>query len=323
MIWVGTVLGVMGEREAVNRWARENELVVRPRLSNFGALFNPSRAGIAEAVIPPGSALAGKTLAEIQFRRRYGVSVLALQRSDNVERHDLRERPLQVGDTLVLHSVWRDLAKASRGRDFVVVTDVPKEEQRPQKVGWALLFFVISLSMIIFTDFRLSISLLVGAMGMVVTGVLSIDEAYAAVSWKTVFLLASLIPLGLAMDSTGTAAWIAQETLALLGDVPILGLQVLLGVLTTFFTLVMSNVGATTLLVPLAINIALATNANPSQFALIVAICSSNAFLIPTHQVNALIMGPGGYRVMDYMRAGGLMTVVFLAVAIGMINLLY
>jgi len=286
-------------------------------------MFNSNRAGISEVVIVPGSGLVGKKLADLQFRKRSGLSPLAVNRGDEVFRRDARHIPLQIGDTLVLHSFWRDLSKAANDRDFVVVTDIPKEEQRPHKVGWALLFFVIAVGMIIFSDFKLSICLLVGAMGMVLTGVINIDEAYAAVSWKTVFLLASLIPLGLAMDTSGTAAWMAQEALKLLGEVSELGLQVLLAGLTTFFTLVMSNVGATALLVPLAINMALATGHDPGSFALIVGIAASNAFLIPTHQVNALIMGPGGYKVSDFLKVGSLMTVVFMAVMLLVINFFY
>ncbi len=323
MIWVGTVLGAMGEREQIGEFAEANELVVRPRLVSFGALLNPSRAGIAESVITPGSPLVGKTVQEVRFRKAYGFSVLALQRADEVHRQGLRSLPLQVGDTLIMHGTWRDLGRASSERDFVVVTDLPKEEQRPHKVGWALAFFLLSMGLIVFSDFRLSVCLLVGAVGMVVTQVLSMDEAYASVSWKTVFLLASLIPLGLAMDTTGTAAWMAQQALAFLGDVPVLVLQILLATMTTFFTLVMSNVGATALLVPLAINVALAVGADPAVFALIVAISASNAFLIPTHQVSALIMSPGGYRVTDFLKTGGLMTIVFLLVSIPAINWVY
>ena len=158
---------------------------------------------------------------------------------------------------------------------------------------------------------------------MVLSGVMNIDEAYEAVSWKTVFLLASLIPLGMAVENTGTAAWIAQQTLAILGDVPIWVLQTALAVLATFFTLVMSNVGATVLLVPLAVNLAIAAGADPAVFALTVAIATSNSFLIPTHQVNALLMGPGGYRVPDFMRAGGIMTILFLVVMMVMMNLVF
>ncbi len=323
MIWVGTVLGVMGERDRVEAWAAERELIVRPRLSNFGALLNPTRAGIAEAVIAPGSKLMGQSIAELRIRKAYGFSVLGLQRADEVILKDFRDMKLQVGDTLIIHGTWRDLGRVSRERDFVLVTDVPKEEQRPHKVGWALLFFSIAMGLIIFSDFRLSVCLLVGAIGMIITGVINMDEAYAAVSWKTVFLLASLIPLGLAMDTTGTAAWLAQEALALIGDVPIWVLQAFIAVMTTFFTLVMSNVGAAALLVPLAINIALAVGADPAVFALIVGIAASNAFLIPTHQVSVLIMGPGGYSVSDFLKIGGLMTIVFLVVILVAINVFY
>ena len=322
MIWVGTVLGLMGTKEEISEYAEAHELEVRPRLRNFGSLFNATRAGISEVVIAPGSKLVGKTIAELQFRKRYRLSVLALNNEKQGAATDFRAVPLRSGDTLVIHSFWRDLARVAADRDFLVVTDFPKEEQRTNKVGFALLFFAIAISMIIFSSFKLSICLLVGAMGMVLTGVINIDEAYQAVSWKTVFLLASLIPLGLAMDTTGTAAWIAQEALRILGDVPQWELQLLLAVLTTFFTLVMSNVGATALLVPLGINIALATGGDPGTYALIVGVSASNAFLIPTHQVNALIMGPGNYRVVDFLKVGGAVTIVFLAVTLAMVNLL-
>ena len=324
MIWTGSVIGVMGPRGAVRRYAKARELQVQPRLRTFGNLFNPTRAGISEAVIVPGSSLVGKTLSDAHLRKRLGISVLALNRGGAESfRRDFRDLGLQVGDSLVIHSIWRDLANAARDRDFVVVTDYPKEEQRPHKVAHALVFFALALGMIIFTDYRLSVSLMVGALGMVLTGVISIDEAYGAVSWKTVFLLASLIPLGYAVETTGTAAWIAQEILRSLGDVPSLVLQAAMAVLATFFSLVMSNVAATALLVPLAISLALASGADPALFALTVALATSNAFLIPTHQVNALIMGPGNYRVSDFVKVGSLMTVIFLIVMLTVVNTIF
>jgi di/tricarboxylate transporter len=157
----------------------------------------------------------------------------------------------------------------------------------------------------------------------VLSGVLNIEEAYEAVSWKTVFLLASLIPLGLAVETSGTAKWIAEQTLSVMGGMPAWVIQAAVALLATFFTLVMSNVGATVLLVPLAVNIAIGVGADPAIYALTVAIATSNSFLIPTHQVNALIMGPGGYRVPDFMRAGGIMTVLFLLVMMVMMNLVF
>lgn len=323
MIWVGTILGVMGTRNQVGRFALDNQCRVQPRLRTFGPLFNASRAGISEVVIPPGSRLIGQALGDAQLRRRYGISVLAVNRRGEILTEGVRELVLETGDCLVSHSTWRDLSAVARERDFIVATDIPKEEQRPQKVGYALVFFALSIGMIVFTDFRLSIALLVGAMGMVLTGVISIDEAYGSVSWKTVFLLASLIPLGQAMERTGTAAWIAQEIMVILGDVPELAIQVALAVLATIFTLVMSNVGATTILVPIAVSIALATGASPTMYALIIALSTSNAFILPTHQVNALIMGPGGYRVADFIRAGSPMSLIFIIVMLTTVNLVY
>lgn len=323
MIWVGTILGVMGTRDIVGRFALDNQCRVQPRLRTFGGLFNPSRAGISEVVIPPGSRLIGQTIGEARLRTRYGISVLAVNRRGEAITEGIRDIELETGDCLVSHSTWRDLAAVSKERDFIVATDIPAEEQRPQKVGYALVFFAISMGLIIFSDYRLSISLLVGAMGMVLTGVLSIDEAYESVSWKTVFLLASLIPLGLAMERTSTAAWIAQEIMVVLGDVPELAIQVALAILATIFSLVMSNVGATTILVPIAVSIALATGASPTMYALIVALSTSNAFILPTHQVNALIMGPGGYRVADFIRVGTPMSVIFIVVMLTMVNLVF
>jgi len=323
MIWVGTILGVMGSRDVVGRFALDYHCRLQPRVKTFGGLFNPSRAGISEVVVPPGSKMIGQSIGEARLRKRYGISVLAVNRRGNVIIEEVREQVLEAGDCLVSHSTWRDLSALQTDRKFIIATDIPKEEQRPHKVGQALAFFALSIGMIIFTDFRLSIALLAGALGMILTNVLSIDEAYNSVSWKTVFLVASLIPIGLAMELTGTAAWIAQQAMVLLGSMPDIAVQIVIAVLATVFSLVMSNVGATTILVPIAISIALATGANPTMYALIVALSTSNAFILPTHQVNALIIGPGGYRVADFVRVGSGMTVIFLVVMLTMVNLIF
>jgi len=232
--------------------------------------------------------------------------------------------PFQAGDTMVVQTQWSALTKLKNDRNFVIVTqDFPQDDLRPQKVTWALVFFVIALGLILFTDMRLSLCLFIGAVGMITTRVLDIDEAYRAVGWNSVFLLASLIPLGQAVQTTGTAEWIAQEILFILDGWPIWALQAGVALLATVFTLLMSNVGATVLLVPLAVSIAIASGGDPGVFAITVAISTSNSFLIPTHQVNALIMGPGGYRVTDFVRTGGIMTLLFLVVSLFMINLVF
>ena len=326
-IEAGIVFGLLADDDVFEYFVKASKVEVKKDLEIFAEALIPSKAGIAEIVIAPGSALVGKTARDIRLRKTYGTSLLALHRGGETiirEGGGVRDTPFITGDALVVHTTWADLAALETDRNFVVVTtEFPHEESRPHKVKCAGFFFAVALSMVLFTDLRLSIALLTGAMGMILTNVLSIDEAYEAVSWKTVFLLASLIPLGLAVETSGTAAWIAQQTLLVMGDVPIWGLQLAVALLATFFTLVMSNVGATVLLVPLAVNIAIGAGANPAVFALTVAIATSNSFLIPTHQVNALIMGPGGYRVPDFMRAGGIMTILFLIVSMLMLNLVF
>ena len=325
-IIAGMVLGVVAEPKDLDHFIETFSLKRRRELRTFAEDLASNKAGIAEIVIPPGSKLIGKSARDVWMRKTYGIAMVGLHRNGKTmhEGDDIRNMPLVSGDTLVVHTDWDSLARLEKDRNFVVITtEYPREEMRPQKVGWALFFFVIALSMILFTDIRLSVALLTGAIGMVLSGVINIDEAYRAVSWKTVFLLASLIPLGLAVEQSGTAKWIADQTILVVGDMPIWVIQLVIAILATFFTLVMSNVGATVLLVPLAVNIAIGVGASPAVFALTVAIATSNSFLIPTHQVNALIMGPGGYRVPDFIKAGSVMTILFLIVMMVMMSLMF
>ncbi|HEY9050241.1 MAG TPA: SLC13 family permease, partial [Gammaproteobacteria bacterium] len=323
----GTELCLLADEELFKYFVTATKVKVKKGLQTFAEALLPSKAGIAEVVVPPGSKLIGQTARDIWMRKTYGLSLLAIhRRGETIEREGggVRDTPFESGDALVVHTTWADLAHLEKNKNFLILTtEYPHEELRPHKVRCAGIFFSIALFMVLFTDIRLSIALLTGALGMILSNVLTIDEAYKAVSWKTVFLLASLIPLGLAVETSGTAAWIAEQTLSVVGGLPIWVLQTSIAILATFFTLVMSNVGATVLLVPLAVNIAIGAGANPAVFALTVAIATSNSFLIPTHQVNALIMGPGGYRVKDFMKAGGIMTVLFIVVSILMLNLIF
>ncbi|WP_299875934.1 SLC13 family permease [uncultured Cocleimonas sp.] len=321
------VLAIISESHDLKAFLQKyDHLEKRKTIKTFADDLSPSKTGIAEVLIPPSSNLIGKSARDVWLRKTYGTAMIGLHRNGETlhEGDDIRSIPFQSGDTLVVYTPWEALMRIENSSDFVVINkNFPHEEVRPKKIAFAAIFFFISLYMVLFTDIRLSIALLTGATGMILTGVLNIDEAYRAVSWKTVFLLASLIPLGIAVEHSGTAKWIAEQTLSVVGHMPIWVIQTAVAILATFFTLVMSNVGATVLLVPLAVNIAIGVGANPAVFALTVAIATSNSFLIPTHQVNALIMGPGGYRVPDFMKAGGIMTLLFLVVMIVMMNLIY
>ncbi|MBK9670023.1 MAG: SLC13 family permease [Thermomonas sp.] len=323
-IWVGSVLGMMGAKQQVTDFAQNNFLRLSARLRTFGDLFNPSRAGISEAVIPPTSAFIGKTSADLRLRKQSGISLLAINRDKNVLREDVRSTPIRAGDMLVLHSIWADLAQAARGKDLVVVTDYPKDEQRPHKFKLAMAIFAVSMLLALSSKIPVPIALMTGVAGMLVTGVIHIDEAYAAISWKTVFLMACLIPLGWAMDSSGAAAWLAGHSLEQLPDgFPLWLLQILIGLLTTAFSLAISHVGATILMVPIAINIALAAGGDPTAFALIVALSASNNLMTASNPVMSMVTGPANYSSRDLWRVGGPLSLVYLGVIVVVINLLY
>jgi di/tricarboxylate transporter len=321
-----SAIGVLCSPAHLKDFVDAYELTIQKGLRVFSEALASTQTGIAEIVIPAGSSLIGKSARDVWMRKVYGLAMVALHRDGEtmVEGERIRNIPFEVGDTILTFTTWRALAHLETDRNFVIVTsEYPREETRPNKVGWASFFFGLALFLVLFTDLRLSVALMTGAIGMIVSGVLKIEEAYDSVSWSTVFLLASLIPLGLAVETSGTAKWIAEQTLLVVGDMPIWVIQAAVAILSTFFTLVMSNVGATVLLVPLAVNIAIGAGASPALFALTVALATSNSFLIPTHQVNALIKGPGGYKVPDFMRAGGIMTILFIVVMLVMMNIVF
>jgi di/tricarboxylate transporter len=323
-IWVGSVLGAMGPRQQVADFAQNNFLRMSARLRQFGDLFNPSRAGISEAVLPPTSPYVGKTAAELQLRRQQRLSLLAINRDKEVIAEDVRNVKLRAGDMLVLHSIWTDLADAARSRAFVVVTDYPKAEQRPHKFRIAMAIFAVTILVALSSRIPISVALMTGVAGMLVTGVLKIDEAYSAISWRTVFLMACLIPLGWAVDSTGAAAWVAGGLLDKLPDgLPPWVLEAAIAVLTSVFAAMIGNVGSTIVMVPLAINLGIASGGNPTVFALVAALSGSNNIVTLSNPVIAMISGPAGYTTGQLLRTGLPLVLAYIALSVLAVNVLY
>jgi len=316
----GTVLGLTGPAERVDDFVTANALQPLPAGEEpFARLVDPSQAGLVEVAVRPGSDAVGRQVRDLRLRVRFGTALLGVHHRGELVLEGLREHRLGAGDVLVLFGSWERMRDVAADPSLVVLTDHPTDPPRTGKRWWALGAFAVAIGLVMFSDMQLSLALMVGAVGVLLGGVLTPDEAYRAVSWKTVFLLAALIPLGQAVEETGTAAWIAEGVISATADLPGWAILATVGVLTTVFTLVVSNVGATVLLVPLAANVAVGVGADPATYALMVAIAASNAFLLPTHQVNALLMGPGGYRVVDYVRAGTAMSVLFLLISVPML----
>jgi di/tricarboxylate transporter len=281
---------------------------------------------MAETIVSPRSELIGKTLSESDFKEMYGVNPVALAKGNKVFYSGLTNIRLHMGDTLLLQGPWERfhiLKNHPQPRALSFATPLEGEIMRPQKAKLALTWLGLALLQVIVFKVQLGVALMSGALGMIITGVLSVEEAYRAVDWMTVFLLAGLIPLGIAFEKTGTAAFMANKVLEFIGQpIPIVLLGVV-GIMTSFFTLVISNVGATVLLVPLCMNMALMAGGDPRMAALVVGLSASNTFVLPTHQVNALIMRPGGYRTVDYTKAGVVMTAIFLAVELTVLYFFY
>ncbi|MGR8950622.1 MAG: SLC13 family permease [Gammaproteobacteria bacterium] len=318
------VLGIVAPQENLDAFSESQDIRLI-RAKHYPRDFvRETLAGFSEVVIPAESTLVGKSIADIWLRRNYRVAGLGINRGEEVYNQGIRQIELRAGDTLLTFSEHGAFADLQKNRDFIPISETKEtENDQSKQTPIALLFLVIALSLVLFSNLLLSLCLWVGALGMILFRVVTIEQAYAAISWKTIFLLASLIPLGTVVETSGTAAWIAQGLAAAVGDYPQILSQILLAMLATFFTLVMSNVGATVLLVPLAVNLAFTLGAEPLMFALIVAISTSNSFLIPTHQVNVLTMGPGGYRVIDFLRCGGILTIIFIAVELSVLNVLF
>jgi di/tricarboxylate transporter len=315
-------LAVFGQEKNVKKFARDYGLEVKTGLVIFKDDLAPAVSGVVEAVVAPRSDLINKTLRENHFWEQFQVNPLAISRADETFYTGLSDIKLRSGDTIVLHGTWQRFNILQKQKNLIFTTPV-SEVLKPEKAFVAGFWLLVSLIMIIVFEIQLSVCLMTGAFGMILCRVLHIDEAYQAVDWRTVFLLAGLIPLGIATQKSGTAAWIANTVLSFIGDVPGVVLLATIGLLSTFFTLVVSNVGATVLLVPLVVNMAMAAGIDPRMAALVVGIATSNSFVLPTHQVNALYMGPGKYRTLDYIKAGGLMTILFLTVMIIVMYLFY
>jgi di/tricarboxylate transporter len=319
----GVDLVVFGRDKDVRRMAESEEMTLKDRVEVFKDDVASHTSGTVEAVVAPRSPLEGKTLKQINLQERFQVTPLAIYREGEIYRAQIGDLTLRVGDAIVLHGTWTRLQLLHGEGSLLFTTPVDVELMRPEKALLAGLWFAVALVMILVFKVQLSVCLMTGALGMIVTRVLSIDEAYHSVDWRTIFLLAGLIPLGIATQKTGTAAWIAHAVLGAVGTVKPITLLAIIGLLTSAFTLVISNVGATVLLVPLVVNMAVAAHADPRMAALVVGLAASNSFVLPTHQVNAFYMGPGRYRSTDFIKAGGVISIVFILVMIGVIYLIY
>ena len=316
----GQTLAVLGSALDIEQFSKDFHLEELTGSQFFSDDFNPGVSGFAEVIIPPGSELAGKSLREYSLRKRYAVEpVILFNKGERVE-GDFSDVEIEMGDALIVYGRWGKIKELKESADFVVLTafEVDNKERSKTWPATGCFLFAITLAMI---GFPISMAFLTGALCMVLTHVLNIGEAYEAIEWKVVFLLAGLIPLGVAMQKTGAALFLAESIMSVVIDLHPLFILLMVGVLSTLFSLFMSNVGAIVVLAPLVIGMATIAGMDPRPLVLMAAVCAANSFILPTHQVNAFLMSSGGYRNGDYLKAGSGMTILFLVITVFMFYL--
>lgn len=299
------LLLVEGSAENLIRARRELGLVLESEQAPDVEELDPESVHVVEAMLAPRSRMVGRTLREMRFRDRFGFTALAIWRHGEIINKRLRDVELQYGDSLLLRGPHDRLPALQEGNEFLVLEPVIMETHRRDKALLAVGIMALVLLLATFFGIIISMSMVIGAVLMVLTGCLTMDEAYQSIEWRSVFLIAGMLTLGLAMEATGTAEFLADglvDTLGRFGPMVILaGIYIMAALITE----PMSNAAATVLMVPIAIDVALGLDANPQTFVLATVIGASTSFLTPVgHQANVLVFGPGGYRFFDYTRVG-------------------
>ncbi len=280
---------------------------------------------IFEATLSPRSKIVGRTLKEVRFRDRFGFTALAIWRHGDVITERLRDTPLHFGDSLLLQGPPGRVAALNDGNEFLVLQHVDLEKRKyTNKAPLAAVIMLVVIALAIFSDLGIATSMVIGSVLMVLTGCLTMDDAYDSIDWRTVFLVGGMLTLGIAMENTGTASFLADLLLGTIGDFGPLALLYGIYLLSALITQPMSNAAAVVLMVPIAVDTALGIDANILTFVMAAVIGAATSFVTPVgHKANVLVFGPGGYKFFDYTRVGILLTVFLFIVSMIFLPLLW
>jgi len=290
-------------------------LVASPAHATDPAMLEDEHAGLIEVILSPHSTLSGLTLSELNFREKFGLTVLAIWRKGHAYRSDLRNMDLQFGDALMLYGPWKKIAVLGREPDFIVLTKTAQETPLEEKAWVALTIMAGVFLPVMMGWVPIYIAVVIGAACMVLTKCLTMEEAYRYIEWKAVFLIAGMLPLGLALDKTGAARLMAEGVVNSLG--PYGPHAVLFGLLVITFiaTSIIPTAALVVLMVPIALKTAASLGLSPHALLMGIAMAASSSFTSPiSHPANVLVMGPGGYRFVDYLKVGIPLTLLILLV---------
>jgi di/tricarboxylate transporter len=299
----------------------DNHGLVRTHDPTWKGELNTGEIGLVEVILSPRSAYANQTLKELHFREQFGVNVIAVWRGNNLFRSQLGDLPLRWGDALLVQGPQEKIRFLHRDANLLVLdTDTGPMPGNPRKGLLAVAITLTALALATLRIVPLANAMFGAAALMVLLNLLTMDEAYQSVSWRSLFLMAGFIPLGTLLEKSGAANVVGASIVGLLGD---WGPAVVVGglfLVTAIAVQVLGNVGTAVIFAPIAINTALNMGSDPRAFAMAVTLGTSMVFLIPTsHPANVMIMGPGSYRVRDFIKVGwGMTLVVTLVVLMGL-----
>jgi di/tricarboxylate transporter len=292
-------------------------LILKRQLQLDEVQLESDAVGLVEAVLAPHSSLVGKSLRDIHFREKFRLTVLAIWRDGRAYRSELSDMPLQFGDAFLIYGPKEKFTVLSREPDFILLAEELQEAPRRDKAPLAVIIMAAVILSVFLGWLEIAIAAVAGATLMILTGCLHIEEAYRRIDWRAVFLIAGMFPLGIAMEQSGAAQYLADRVVTLVGDLGPAAILAGLFILTNVASQFMPNAVVTVLMAPVALNSAADLDISPYAFMMIVAIAASASFMSPVgHPANGLVMGPGGYRFTDYVKVGIPLTIVVLLVTL-------
>ncbi|MEM9276599.1 MAG: SLC13 family permease, partial [Cyanobacteria bacterium P01_F01_bin.143] len=327
-ISAGDILIVRGSREVVLQIREEKEIEifadVQFRQQSLEEELNTEQDKVGEVLILSNSRLIGSTLKDLRFRQRYNATVLAIRRGQELIRDRLGRVPLRFGDLLLVQGPKQSFLGLQTTRELLVLEQKDAENLREDK---AIVAIAICVGVILVSAFNLipiMVSALTGVIFMVLMGILKPGEIYGAVRWDVIFLLAGLIPLGIAMEKSGATALIADQLLVIGTNLSGYWILTFFYIVTSLLTAILSNNAAVLLMIPLGLQISEALNFNPFSIMFAVTFGASNSFMTPIgYQTNTMVYGPGGYKFIDFVRLGTPLSILMSIVTPALIILLY
>lgn len=278
--------------------------------ANLGA-FESERLTLMDATLDPRSSLAGRTVGELNFRERYGIELAGIWREGETVGTELADERLQIGDALLLLGPRDRLQLLGSDSDFLILTPLGQEPPDTRRAPLAAIIMFTVIVSVMMGKAPISIAAVIGGSVMVLTGCLTMEQAYRAIDWRAIFLIAGMLPLGTAMQDTGAATYLADQVMGLLGDAGPWPVIMGLYVLTAMATMIIPTAALVVLMSPIVLSAMADMGLQPETAMMAIAMAASASFTSPiSHPANILVMGPGGYRFIDYLKVGVPLTIV-------------